>query len=111
MPTVRIPTNQITDWNSFHRVFADVMGFPEFYGRNMNAWIDCMSSLDSPDDGMTKIHCAPPDIVVLQLDDVESFRERNREIYDALFECVSFVNERRLKLDEPIVLALSFSRR
>ncbi len=37
-PKVRIDTNRIVDWNSFHDVFAEAFGFPDFYGRNMNAW-------------------------------------------------------------------------
>ena len=51
MPVVRIPTSEIVDWESFHSVFQRVLGFPEFYGRNMNAWIDCLTSADSLDDG------------------------------------------------------------
>ena len=35
---VKIPTEQITDWETFHTVFAEILGFPDFYGRNMNAW-------------------------------------------------------------------------
>jgi len=51
--TVAIPTDEIQYWPTFHDVFQRVMGFPSFYGRNMNAWIDCMTSLDCPKDGMT----------------------------------------------------------
>ena len=76
MPVVRIPTSRISDWDSFHRVFAEAMGFPDFYGRNMSAWIDCMTSLDSPGDGMTRIHRTPPDVVVLQLENVKTFPPR-----------------------------------
>ena len=109
MPIVRIPTSRITDWDSFHRVFAEVMGFPEFYGRTMDAWIDCMTSLDSPGDGLTKIHCTPPDVVVLHLENAKTFRERHRDLYDAVIECSAYVNYRRLEKDEPAVLALAFS--
>ncbi len=84
------------------------MGFPDFYGRNMNAWIDCMTSLDCPEDGMTKIHCTPPEMVVLHLEDVKIFRAQHRELYDAIVESSAFVNYRRLKLGQPAVLALSF---
>ena len=108
MPVVRIPTSRIKDWESFHRVFAEVMGFPDFYGRNMNAWIDCMSSLDTPEDRLTKIHCTPPDVVVLHLEDVKTFREKHRDIYDALVDSSSFVNYRLLAVGQPAVLALSF---
>jgi RNAse (barnase) inhibitor barstar len=109
MPTVRIPTRLIVDWASFNDVFSEIMGFPDFYGRNMNAWIDCMSYLDSPEDGMTKIHCTPPKVVVLHLEDAKNFKVRCPEIYDALIECSAFVNYRKLEAKEPAVLALAFS--
>ena len=74
MPVVRIPTSRITDWDSFHRVFVEIMGFPEFYGRNMNAWIDCMTSLDSPGGRyVRRFHCVPPDVVVLHLENAKDF--------------------------------------
>jgi len=37
------PVDAITDWASFHDVFMHTLGFPDFYGRNMDAWIDCMT--------------------------------------------------------------------
>ena len=40
---VQIDGSAISDWNSFHDIFAAAFGFPAFYGRNMNAWIDCMT--------------------------------------------------------------------
>ena len=110
MPLIQIPTRQIVDWPSFHQVFAQTMGFPEFYGKNMNAWIDCMTSLNSTDDGMTTVHCVSPDVVVLQLQDVQDFKSRCQEIYDALIECSAFVNFRKIEVGEPAVLALSFSK-
>jgi len=45
---VTVPVEKITDWPSFHDVFHETLGFPKFYGRNMNAWIDCMTSIDTP---------------------------------------------------------------
>jgi RNAse (barnase) inhibitor barstar len=108
MPVVRIPTSRITDWDSFHRVFAEVMGFPDFYGRNMDAWIDCMSSLDSPNDKMSKIQCVPPDVVVLNLEGAKTFREKHRELYDAVVEGCAFVNYRKLETGESAVLALAY---
>jgi RNAse (barnase) inhibitor barstar len=44
MPFVRIDGKRIIDWKSLHRVFAGAFGFPNYYGNNMNAWIDCMTS-------------------------------------------------------------------
>jgi len=61
---VEIDTRRITDWASFHDVFAEVFGFPGFYGRDMDAWIDCLTYLDSPEDGMSRI-CVELGYVVL----------------------------------------------
>ena len=47
---VTIPTGQIRDWGTFHSVFQTALGFPEFYGRSMNAWIDCLTHFDDGDD-------------------------------------------------------------
>ncbi|MDG3003854.1 barstar family protein [Paludisphaera mucosa] len=40
MQLVKLDTRRITDWDAFHDAFAEAFGFPEFHGRNMNAWID-----------------------------------------------------------------------
>ena len=63
--SVRIDTNRIRDWDSFHTVFADAFGFPSFYGRNMDAWIDCMSYLDDPDAMMSTLTVARGYVVVI----------------------------------------------
>ena len=107
MPLVRIDGAQLHDWDSFHSVFASAFGFPEFYGRNMDAWIDCMTSLDAPADGMTSVHGSKSDPVVLQLDTVNAMP---KEIFDAVVECAAFVNWRRLENGEPAILMLSFHR-
>jgi hypothetical protein len=107
MPLVRVDGAQLRDWDSFHSVFASTFGFPGFYGRNMDAWIDCMTSLDAPDDGMTSVHGTATDPVVLQVDDAGVVP---KEIFDALVECAAFVNWRRLEIGEPAILMLAFHR-
>jgi hypothetical protein len=108
---VEIDTARITDWESFHDVFAETFGFPDFYGRNMNAWIDCMTSLDEPSDGMTAVHAPPGGVLVLALSDATDFAARCPDIYDAIVDGSAFVNHRRLEVGEPPVLALSYFRR
>lgn len=71
---VTIPAEKITDWNTFHTVFQAALGFPGFYGRNMNAWIDCMTSLDDPSSGMTGVSVADGELVALRIDDAPDFR-------------------------------------
>jgi hypothetical protein len=105
---VSIDAGRISDWESFHDAFAQTFGFPGFYGRNMDAWIDCMTYLDDPAAGMTSLHVAPGDVVVLCISKAADFKERCSEIFDALVECSSFVNYRRIETGAPAVLALSF---
>jgi hypothetical protein len=107
---ITIDTRRINDWASFHAVFAEAFGFPDFYGRNMNAWVDCMTSLDAPEYGMTRIHADPGGVVTIQLDFAGDFAARCSEQYEALIDSAAFVNWRRIKVDESPVIALSFSR-
>lgn len=108
-PTVvEIDTRRITDWASFHDVFSEAFGFPPFYGRKMDAWVDCLTSLDKPEDGMTKVHASPGGVVVLDLVEAGDFASRLPDQYAAVIECSAFVNWRRLQVGEPAVLALSF---
>jgi hypothetical protein len=105
---VSVDCARIHDWETFHNEFANTFGFPDFYGRNMNAWIDCMTSLDQPEDGMTSIHAEPGKTLTLQLENVAPFRENHPELYAAIIECAAFVNWRRLEVGEPAVLSISF---
>jgi RNAse (barnase) inhibitor barstar len=105
---VQIDTQLIKDWESFHDVFSETFGFFKFYGRSMDAWIDCMSSLDAPETGMSNVHAPLGRVVVVQLENVKDFSVRCPEQYAAIVECSAFVNYRRILTDQEPVLALSF---
>ena len=107
MPLIRIDGSRLSGWDSFHSGFASAFGFPGFYGRNMDAWVDCMTSLDAPEHGMTSVHGTAADPVVLQLDNADAVP---KEIFNSLVECAAFVNWRRLELGEPAILMLAFHR-
>ncbi|HEX8371564.1 MAG TPA: barstar family protein [Chthoniobacterales bacterium] len=107
--SVTVDTAPITDWDLFHSVFAKVLGFPAFYGRNLDAWIDCLTSLDSPEDGMTSVHAPRGGVLVLHLLHARDLAIRCPEIYAAIIECSAFVNYRRMEVGEAPVLCLSFS--
>ena len=97
--------SQIKDWESFHATFAQTLGFPDFYGRTMDAWIDCPIY---EDDGMTDFPVGPGDVLTLQLEDCKDFRDRCPEIYEALIDCAAFVNWSRIKMGCRPILALSY---
>ena len=73
---VSMDCSALHDWTSFHFEFSRVFGFPAFYGKNMNAWIDCMTSLDKPEDGMSTVHCASGSIATLELSNASDLAER-----------------------------------
>lgn len=105
---VSLNCSRIWDRDSFHGEFARVFGFPDFYGRNMNAWIDCMTYLDDPEAGMSQVNAAKGQVLTLQLENVKPLREHHPDLYAAIIECSAVVNCRRLEVGEPSVLALSF---
>ena len=39
----RIDGKSLADWEKFHDFFASTFDFPDYYGRNMDVWNDCMS--------------------------------------------------------------------
>ena len=66
----------------------------------MDAWIDCMTSLDMPDDGMSIVRCAPGTVLTLELNNASDFASRCPEQYEALVHCAEFVNTRRVDIGE-----------
>lgn len=109
MPIVRVPLDRVVDWDTCHDVFTEVLGFPDFYGRNMAAWVDCLTYADE-DDGMRNTTAPDGDVLTLQLDGVTEFAERCPEQYAAIVESSAFVNWRRIELGDRPILALSFYR-
>ena len=107
VPVINVAVSQINDWESFHDTFAATLGFPQFYGRNMDAWIDCLTYRDE-DDGMATVVVAAGDVLTLQLDEGRAFAERCPEQYASLIACAAFVNWRRIEAGDRPILALSF---
>src|SRR5262245_28456929 len=104
MTLVKIDTRRIHDWDTFQDAFAEAFGFPGFYGRNMNAWIDCLTYLDDPGDRMTKVQAPPGGIVTLELEHAADFASRCPEQYAAVLESSAFVNWRRIAMGQSPVL-------
>jgi RNAse (barnase) inhibitor barstar len=105
---VKIDLHEIADWPSFHAVFQRALGFPAFYGANMSAWVDCMTCVDAPEDRMSTVHVPRDGVLVLALESVSDFKQRQPEIFGALVDSTAFVNWRRLEQGDPPVLLLSY---
>lgn len=105
MATARLDAKAITDWDSFHSVCAAELGFPDFYGRNMDAFNDCLNYIDEGD-GMSRFHLKPGEILVIEVPGWADLNKRLPEIAQALIECVAFVNENNVEDGKPPLIAL-----
>jgi len=92
--TATIDGTKILDWKSFHDEFQGVMGFFEGYGRNMDAWIDCMSDMFI-NGGLTKFNLRKRDVFILKVCETEEFQRRCPEIFSKFVACTVFVNKER----------------
>jgi hypothetical protein len=97
--------HRIVDWDSFDDECAAVFGFPDFYGRNTNAWIDCLTYVRRGD-GMSRYELGPDEPLVIHVAGVKEMRARAPEMLDALVDCVAFVNLRQIEMGEAPALHL-----
>ena len=103
----QVDCTEIRDFDSMHDAFHRVFVFPDFYGRNMDAWIDCMTYLDELEAGMTGINVAEGKVLTLELVNATRLREDAPDVYAAIVECAAFVNWRRVKHGGTPVIALA----
>ena len=98
-----IDANDILGWELFHTVFAEKLGFPAFYGRNMDAWIDCLWSIRTPSDGMTNVHLADDEILSITINNAKLLIDKEPEILEWLSDSCSFLNGFVSEGTEPII--------
>lgn len=100
---INISGDEIVDRDSFHKVFKEKFGFPDYYGNNMDAWIDCMTYIDDPDGTNGSITFSKGQTVIIRMEKVRQFRHITQ--YSDFLECMAFVNSRRLEKGDPPILA------
>lgn len=107
MASVQLDARKISDWHSFHAECQAVFGFPEFYGHNMDAWIDCLSDLRE-EDGMTSLVLQPDEVLQIEVLHADVLRRQAPKILEALEDCTAEVNERYEEFGEKPALSLLF---
>ena len=75
MADVTLGTAEIRNWETFHDICARDFGFPGFYGRNMNAWIDCLTYVREGD-GMSRFVLQEDEYLYIHLPDFVTFSQR-----------------------------------
>jgi RNAse (barnase) inhibitor barstar len=105
---VRLNGSAIHDHASLHRECQRVLGFPDFYGQNWNAWIDCMSDIDDPSAGMSTIHVGEGERLEIELTETTKLWQRCPDVVQALAECTAAVNERFVSSGRGTRICLTF---
>lgn len=98
---VRVNAGTIHDIESFHDAFSKAMGFFAGYGRNWDAWVDCLSYRDEAD-GLASVDVRSGETLTLFIERWAGFEARCPEIAVELLRCAAFVNSCRMtSSDEP----------
>jgi len=108
MPETTINGRHITDWPSFHDVFHEKLGFPDFYARTIDAWVDCLSYLDDPEAEMCRVHVDIGEKLTLRIAHAADLRTRCPDIWKELIAATNSVNQRRAEQGMFPILDLLF---
>ncbi|MBC7573551.1 MAG: barstar family protein [Herminiimonas sp.] len=103
MARVTLDGAAMTDWAAFHDASQAVFGFPEFYGRSMDAWIDCLSYLRD-DDGMSAIRLGPDEVLDIEIANSAAWRAAQPDMLEEVLYCIAGINERYEDYGEPPAL-------
>lgn len=90
---VIVHLKSITTPDDFHSRIKEALGFPDFYGKNFDAFIDCLSSVEEGE-GMMSVFLVKGESLVLELRGWKEFEENTPEIAKSFKECVVHVNTR-----------------
>lgn len=105
MASTQIDGSKIHDWDSFHDECQQAFGFPEFYGRNLDAWVDCLSYLRD-DDGMTRFRLEEQEKLEIVILNAEQMRAQVPDILEEITYCIGGLNERYEDYGEKAALSL-----
>jgi RNAse (barnase) inhibitor barstar len=92
-----IDGSKIKDLESFHDEFQSSMGFFEGYGRNTNAWIDCMTDMYTNGEykSLTKFNLNDEDRFILKIINSEEWKKSDPETFNAFIDYCIWSNDER----------------
>lgn len=105
MPTAVIDAAAIHDWDTFHAASKAAFGFPDFYGRNMDACIACLTYI-ADGDGMSRFHLAEGETLTIEVSGADNLAARCPDQALALMSAVAAVDQRQREMSRPPTLAL-----
>ena len=107
MAVARLSCSEIVDWETLHTACARELGLPDFYGRNGDAWIDCLSCV-TEDEGMSRFTLEPDEKLRIELIGSASLRQRAPRVLEALVDWTQCVNDRLVETGDRPRLELAF---
>lgn len=101
---ITVDFRQVRDLQQIHEILAEAFLFPDFYGKNGHALIDCWSSLRFPEEGMTGITLGQDEVLLLEVKGVT----RLGRLLMQFVAAVEAVNERAVKEmgQQPLIVLL-----
>ncbi len=103
--SVTLDCSKFINEGVFYDELIGVFGFPNFFGRNIHALIDCLSGLRYPEEGMIKVNITKTGTLLLKLKNYSLADDTTQKI---LMFSVESVNSRaqQEQLSPPILLCL-----
>ena len=83
MATAELNGAAIKDFDRFHAECKAAFGFPDTYANPMDAWIDCLSYVRD-EDGMTKFHLKPNELLEIVIKDAAAMKAAVPDILEEL---------------------------
>ncbi|MEM9785898.1 MAG: barstar family protein, partial [Pseudomonadota bacterium] len=92
----------LVTWEAFHQTFSERFGFFDGYGRNMNAWIDCLGymRIATSEQRLSDFHVPTGKTMTIKLTSIERLKKDAPDILTELFECAAIVNRREVEAGE-----------
>ncbi len=102
MKKVFIDFSKTKDIADLHNLLKTELGFPDFYGKNVNALIDCLSSMRFPEEGMSQVTLGEKEVLIFEM---SGFSNANMITINNLLIAVEETNKRELnRKREPSIL-------
>ena len=108
MPCIRLDLASLRTEQALHAALKQALGFPDFYGANFAALVDCLSGLRYPDEGMIAVALGPDEVLTLH---VLNLSAAAKPVIDLLLCAVEDVNTRELQRGRSPSMGLMLARR
>lgn len=83
--------------DKMHTKLKHAFGFPDFYGANIHALIDCLGDIRYPEYGMSEVAIGENEVLNLT---IKNFPYENDIIINIFFLAIKYVNAKSIRNEE-----------